>query len=203
MNTYTLVLFVHISALLAAIAASALSHFAESRMRVAQTIGELRQWGTMAARASKVFPLALLTLVASGAYMVSSAWAWNEGWIDVAIGGVVLLFIGGQFLGSRGKALGRALEGDPREPVSAAAAQMARDPITRSVSYTTTALSIGIVFIMVNKPSLQGALATLVVATAIGVAVATVRRRGEAQRAPAAPAADTARADRVLLRSRR
>jgi hypothetical protein len=74
-TSYTLVLFVHISALLAAIAASTLGHFAESRMRTAQSIGELRQWGALVARASKVFPLALLMLVATGAYMVSRAWA--------------------------------------------------------------------------------------------------------------------------------
>lgn len=55
-----------------------------------------------------MFPLALLTLVATGPYMVSSAWAWNDGWIDVAIGGVVLLFLGGEFVGSRGRTLARA-----------------------------------------------------------------------------------------------
>jgi hypothetical protein len=81
MDIYHLVLFVHISALLAAIAASALSHLAESRMQAAQTIGELRQWGALVAKAGKVFPLALLTIVAGGAYMVSSAWAWTR-WLD-------------------------------------------------------------------------------------------------------------------------
>jgi hypothetical protein len=56
----------------------------------------------------------------------------------------VLLFISGEFLGSRGKALARALAGDPHEPVSAAAIQLVRDPITRAVSYATTTLSIGV-----------------------------------------------------------
>ena len=202
MDVYNLALFVHISALLAAIAASALSHFAESRMRAAQTVGELRQWGALAASVGRVFPLALLTLVASGAYMVSNAWAWNDGWIDVAIGGVVLLFISGEFLSSRGRALGRALGGDPQEPVSAAVTQMVRDPLTRSLSYATTTLSIGIVFVMVNKPTLLvGAIATLVVASAIGVALARLRWRGGSRRAPAAPVVDSA--DPALVKTRR
>jgi hypothetical protein len=179
MNVYTLVLFVHISALLVAIATSALIHFAESRMLSARTVGELRQWGALLTRLAKVFPLALLTLVASGAYMVSSGWAWNIGWIDAALGGVTLLFVGGIFLDNRGKALGYTLGGDPLDPVSAASTRLLHDPITRSVSYAATSLSFGIVFIMVNKPSLVGAIVTFVVAIAIGVVVAIPRWRGE------------------------
>jgi hypothetical protein len=204
MTIYTLALFVHISALLAAIAASALSHFAESRMGAAQTVGDLREWGTLAGRVGKVFPLALLTLVATGAYMVSSAWAWNDGWIDVALGGVALLFIGGEFLGRRGKALGRMLEGDSRAPVSAAVRRVLRDPLTHSVSYATTTLSIGIVFVMVNKPSLLGALAALFVALAIGVALAALRQRSDSLHVPSAPheAPPDESADRGLVGTR-
>jgi hypothetical protein len=187
MTLYNLALFVHISALLAAIAASALSHFAESRMRTTQTVGDLRQWASLAGRAGKVFPLALLTLVATGAYMVSSGWAWNDGWIDVALASVLLLFISGAYLDRRGKSLGQTLEGDPSQPVSATARRLAHDPLTRSVSYAATTLSIGIVFVMVNKPSLLGALATVLVALTIGVAFAALRQRSDSLRVSSAP----------------
>lgn len=189
MSIYTVVLFVHISALLVAIATSALIHFAESHMLSARTIGELRQWSMVITRLAKVFPLALLTLVASGAYMVSSAWAWDTGWIDAALVGVVLLFAGGVFLDNRGKALGRTLSGDPRDPVSAASMHLLRNPITRSVSYATTALSTGIVFVMVNKPPLIGAILTLVIGVTIGVIAAIPRWRGERVSPPVSPPA--------------
>jgi hypothetical protein len=204
MTIYNLALFVHISALLAAIAGSALSHFAESRMRAAQTVGDLRQWAMLAGRAGKVFPLALLTLVATGAYMVSSAWAWNDGWIDVALASVLLLLISGAYLDRRGKALGQTLEGDPSQPVSAIARRLARDPLTRSVSYAATALSIGIVFVMVNKPSLPGALATVLIALAIGVALAALRQRSDSLHAPSVQheAPPDASADRDLVGTR-
>ena len=179
MTLYTLALFIHISALLAAIAASALNHFAEGRMLAARTVGDLRQWGALAAKAGKVFPLALLTLVATGSYMVTTAWAWNDGWIDVAIGGVVTLFVSGEFLGRRGKALGMRLGGDPSQPVSAELTALVRDPLMRSVSYATTSLAIGIVFVMVNKPGLLGALAALIISAAVGVTLATLRGRAE------------------------
>jgi hypothetical protein len=142
-------------------------------------------------------------MVATGAYMVSSEWAWNDGWIDVAIGGVVLLFISGEYLSSRGRALASALGGDPRQPVSAPVTQMLRDPSTRSISYATTSLSIGIVFVMVNKPSVLGAIAALVVTGAIGIGLAAVRGHVDSCRIPAAPRNDSAddSADAALVRA--
>jgi hypothetical protein len=178
-NFYSIALFLHISALLAAMAASGINHFADSRMLAAQTVGELRQWGMVAGKSGKVFPFALLALFATGAYMVATAWTWDIGWIDVAIGGVALLFILGGVIGGRGKALGRALGGAPSDPVSAAATQMLRDPIKRSIANVPTALSIGIVFLMVNKPSLAGSIITLMVAIAVGVALGIPSWRGK------------------------
>lgn len=191
MDVYHLVLFVHICALLAAIGASALVHVSEIRMQAAQTKGEVRQWGMLAGSMDKVFPLALLTLFATGAYLVASRWAWNLGWVDVAVGGVVLLFLGGGFLGSRGKALMRATEGDPHAPVDGVLMRVMRDPLTRSISSGNTGLAIGIVFIMVNKPPLLGALAALILAVAIGVVLAIPPWRGE----PAGARAATVLAD--------
>lgn len=178
MNLYHLVLFLHICALLVAIGASALVHYSEIRMTSAQTTGEIRPWAALSGSLDKVFPLALLTLVATGAYMVATQWAWNIAWIDVALGGVALLFIGGGFLGSRGKALGRALEGDVNAPVSDAILRLTRDPLTRSVSCANTGVAIGIVFIMVSKPSLAGALATLAIAIIVGIIAAVPLWRG-------------------------
>lgn len=178
MDLYHITLFLHIGALLAAFGASALGHYSEVRMTAARTTGDLRQWGAVAGSVEKVFPVALLILVVTGAYMVSSAWTWSEGWIDVALVGVVLLFVSGGFLGSRGKALGRALQGDPRDPVSPAAARMVRDPVTRSVSFGNTGMAIGIVFIMVTKPDLLGSIVSLVVAIILGMALAIPLWRG-------------------------
>lgn len=178
MDSYHLALFAHLCALMGATGLAALIHFAELHMRAAQTIGELRQWGAIPKSLSKYYPLATLVLVLSGAYMVQSAWTWHEGWIIAALIGVVLLLIGGTLIGSRGKALGRALAGDPHAPVSAATARLVRDPIARSLSYANTALSISIVYIMVTKPSLPGALAAFAVAILIGVGLAHLLWRG-------------------------
>lgn len=185
MDLYHLVLFTHIVSLLAAISAASLTHFAEIRMCAARTQGAAKEWVTFSGRVGKVFPVALLLLFATGSFMVATQWAWNVGWIDAAIGGVVLLFIGGGFIDSRGKALARAVEGDPTAPVTPGAARLVRDPLRLSVSVGETGLAIGIVFNMVNKPPLAGALVALVLATTIGIVVAMpLWRTGAAMGSP-------------------
>src|SRR3954451_14932740 len=110
MNTYGLVLFVHLSALLGAISAGALSHLAELRMQSADSVETLRPWAGLLGRLGKVFPVALLVLFASGGYLVHRSWSWSSGWGDVSIVGVALLFVsGGGLVRARGVALRRAL----------------------------------------------------------------------------------------------
>ncbi|HEX8983323.1 MAG TPA: hypothetical protein VF792_11165 [Ktedonobacterales bacterium] len=177
---YHLALFLHLCALLAAMSASGISHFADVRMGKARTSAELLEWATIISRAGQVFPVVLLTLVATGAYMVSPLWTWNTGWVDTAFGGVVVLFVGGIITGVRNKALQRALAGDPAAPISAQARQMADNLLTRALSYGNTGLAIGIVFIMVNKPNLLGSILSVVVAYTIGVALANMLGRSAA-----------------------
>ena len=174
---YHLALFLHLGALLAAMAAAGIAHYAEIRMRRAHTSGELLEWATLLARAERVFPFALLTLVAAGAYLVSTAWTWTAGWVDASLVAVVALFASGIFLATRVAALRRALVGDPNAPISTQALHLAHSRLTRSMSYGGTALVIGVVFIMVTKSDLVGSLLSLVVAYAIGVTLANAPGR--------------------------
>ena len=70
MDFYHATLYVHILALLAGIAAATLAHFAMTRLERSATIQEARQWHALIGRVTKVFPAAILTFFATGAYMV-------------------------------------------------------------------------------------------------------------------------------------
>src|SRR3982751_6416435 len=85
MDVYRIVLFLHLCALLAAIATAAIVHYAEHRMLSAVSVATTREWAALVARAERVFPVAILTLVATGAYMVQRAWSWSDGWVDAGI----------------------------------------------------------------------------------------------------------------------
>lgn len=177
MDWYHLALFVHLSALLAAMGASGLAHFSEMRLRAARLNGELRDWARLANRLARVFPVALLTLVASGAFMLAHAWSWRAGWVDAALGGMVALFVSGIVQGQHRTALLRTVERDvaahgEQTPLRSEVAEAARESIPWLLSWGNTALAVGIVFIMVTKPEVAGAIGALALAAGVGIGVA-------------------------------
>lgn len=179
MNGYSLVLFLHLSALMAAIGTAGLAHFAEKRLGSADTVAALRPWAAVLDRLAPVFPLALLVLLASGAYLVHRDWSWGTGWIEAGLVGVVLLFAtGAGVVGRRNRALKGVLATAGDGPVTDELRQLARRHVGGIASWANTGLAIGVVFVMTNKPGLAVSLAVLAVSAGLGVLLAlSVRRR--------------------------
>ena len=178
MDGYRLVLFLHLCALLGAIGTAALLHFAEARLRAAGTVAAVRMWARLIQRGAKVFPLALLVLLATGAYLVDQRWTWGSGWVDASLVGVGVLFVvGAAVIGGRSRALRRELADAPDGAVPARLAQIAREHVGGIASWTNTGLALGIVFVMTTKPALAGSLAALVIAAVLGAVVALRLRR--------------------------
>jgi hypothetical protein len=187
MKAYDLVLFLHLGALLAAFSASGIIHFSMLRMRGARTGGEALQWLGACHAVSKVFPVALLTLVGSGAWMVHDLWSWSTGFVDAGLTGAAALFVlGGAVEAARAKKAAAALAAAPGAPVTGAAAALVRDPVWWAASWGSSGLAVGIAFAMVTKPGAAGAFAAIVVAFAAGAAVGLVARRRGPAPAPAA-----------------
>ena len=173
MNGYGLVLFLHLAALLAAISTAGIAHFAEGRLAGAETVAAARPWSSLLSRAAPVFPLVLLVLLASGAYLVHRGWTWDSGWIKAALVGVFLLFVNGAaVVGRRNLKLKRSLGAAADGPLTDALLQRTRRHIGGIASWANTGLAIGVVFVMTTKPGLGGSLTALAVAAALGVIVA-------------------------------
>ena len=170
---YGVVLFAHVCALLAAISAGALSHLSEERMRSAETTAALRPWARLLGRVGKVFPVALLVLLASGTYLVHDAWSWSAGWVEASLVGVGLLFASGAGpVRLRGLALRRALmEAGDGQPPPEVRRLIVRHPAAFA-SWMNTGLAVAIVFAMTARPALAGSAAALVVGTVAGLGVA-------------------------------
>src|SRR5204862_16489 len=67
-------------------------------------------WGRVAAKVGRLFPIAILGLFGSGAYMTSDLWTWDTGWIEVGIAALVVLAIQGPVVAERsGKKVAQAL----------------------------------------------------------------------------------------------
>lgn len=175
---YTFVLYVHLCALFAAIAASALAHLGEGRMARARDAAELAEWLRFVRGVAITFPLAILVLVGSGAYMVNAAAiAWGSGWLVTSLVGVgVLLFDGPLVIGRRMRRLEQALAGaDP-----AGALRLGDDPVARCAAWGNTGLALGIAYLMVARPSPGVSIAVLVAGFLLGAAVARPLRRPRA-----------------------
>src|SRR5262245_31864132 len=128
MDGYRLVLFLHLSALLGAIATSAVLHLAETRLRAADTIAAVRTWAGLIDKGARVFPLVLLVLLGTGAYLVHRSWAWSSGWVVASLVGVGVLFVvGAGAIGGRSRALRRALTGARDGAVPTAVSGLARE----------------------------------------------------------------------------
>jgi hypothetical protein len=165
--------------LLVAIAAAGIAHFAEGRLGAAETVASARPWAALLARTAPVFPLALLVLLASGAYLVHRNFTWSRGWIEAGLLGLVLLFANGAgVVGGRNRALKSALATAREGPVTEELVQLTRRHIGGIASWANTGLAVGVVFVMTTKPGLGGSLAALAVAMLFGILVALrVRRR--------------------------
>jgi hypothetical protein len=189
MTGYHIALFIHICGLLIAIGAVGVILLAMTRVRAARTSADALPWLEIDKAVARAFPVAILTLFVSGAYMVHKAWSWDTGWVDVGIAGLIFLgLIGDRVQGARARLLAKTLAERPG-PIDPSTAAMLRDRVWWTASMVNTGLAIGVVYAMVSKLSLAGSIASVLIAAAVGAAVAVPFWRGEA--APAAvPSAD-------------
>jgi hypothetical protein len=167
---YHIALFLHLVALVAAGAASAVTHLAEGCAQRAATVHDARQWHMRAGKAARAFPVVIVVLLLTGGYMLSgaSSAAWRDGWVIEGIVASVLLAASGGVLGGRARAVGRAMATlDAKAPST-----MHRDPLAQRLAWMNTGVAIATMFVMVTKPALAGAFIALAVGGVLGIAIA-------------------------------
>ena len=95
MDAYHVVLYIHLLALFIGIGAGSVLLTCLFQLRAARTVEQAVPWGIVSGKVARLFPVAILGLFLTGAYMTHKLWTWSTGWIDVAIVGLVLLGIQG------------------------------------------------------------------------------------------------------------
>lgn len=173
MDSYHIVLYLHLLSLLAGISTAAVLSVCLFQLRRAQTLEDAVPWAVLAGQAERVFPFVGLGLFGTGAYMTSDLWSWGSGWIDAAIAGLVLMDLQGPLIaGRRGKALEHALQENGPGGLGERPRQLARDRALWIVNYANIGIALAIVWNMTEKPGLGLAIAALAVGYAAGAAVA-------------------------------
>ena len=181
MDTYRVVLYLHLLALLVGVSAGVLESVCLFRLRAAETLADAVPWGRLAGQTERAFPVAIVGLFASGAYMTSEVWTWGTGWLDVAIAGLVVLGLQGPLVaGRRAQALKQALQANGPGPLGSAARRLTRDPALWAASFANEGLVLGIIWDMTLKPGLAGSIAAVVIGYAAGVLVSLPLTRAHA-----------------------
>ena len=190
MNTYHYVLYIHLLSLFVGIGAGAVILVCLLQLRAARTVEQAAPWGMMAGKVGKFFPIAIIGLFATGAYMTStsvSPWSWGTRWIDVAIAALVVLTLQGALIAERtGHKLGAALQANGPGPLGPEARRMTLHPGLWVVEFSNLGIVFGVVWNMTVKPGLGESIAAVLIGYAIGVALALLITKSAQEKLDAA-----------------
>jgi hypothetical protein len=185
LNTYHYVLYLHLLSLFVGIGAGAVILVCLLQLRAARTVEQAAPWGMMAGKIGKFFPIAIIGLFATGAYMTStsvSPWSWSTRWIDVAIAALVVLTLQGALIAERtGHKLGVALRASGPGPLGPEARRMTLHPGLWVVEFSNLGIVFGVVWNMTVKPGLGESLAAVLIGYAVGAVLALLITRSAAQ----------------------
>jgi hypothetical protein len=186
-NAYTVVLYIHLLSLFIGVGAAAVLLVCLFQLRAARTLEQAVPFGMVAGKAGMFFPIAILGLFGSGAYMTSSQWSWSTSWIDLGIAALVVLGLQGPLVAERtGKKLEAALRANGPGPLAAEARRMTLHPGLWVVEFSAIGLVLGTVWNMTQKPGLAVALAAAIGGYAVGAVLALLIIRSPREEVAAA-----------------
>ena len=181
MNTYHYVLYVHLLSLFVGVGAASVLLACLLQLRAARTLEQAVPWGMMAGKVGKFFPIAILGLFGTGAYMTSETtfpWTWSTSWIEVGIAALVVLTVQGAGIGERtGHKLQAAMMANGPGPLGPEARRMALHPGLWVVEFTNIGIVFGVVWNMTEKPGLGESIAAVLIGYAVGAVLARLITR--------------------------
>lgn len=157
--------------------------FGLTALRRARRVEQVRTLSDLVGRLGPLFGISVLLILVSGLYMAVTGWSLQTGWIAVALVSLVLIApIGTALIEPRRRAIERLARESADGPLPGTLGRRTRDPVLLTVVLTVTALLLGIVFLMTNRPSLTASLVVMALALALGVAAgALVARTARAE----------------------
>jgi hypothetical protein len=178
LDKYHVALYIHFLSLLIGIGAASVLTVCAFQLRGARTLADAGPWGRVAAKVGRVFPIAILGLFGSGAYMTSDLWTWDTGWIEVGIAALVVLAIQGPVVAERsGKKVAQALMANGPGELRGDALRKTRYLPLWWAEMSAIGLVLGIIWNMTTKAGLGSSIAAAVGGYAVGVALALLLTR--------------------------
>lgn len=181
MQLVDVVLFAHIAIAIAAFAVAAILHTALWVARGATSTGTLKAWAPVIHRLDPLFPILALMLFGLGAWLLhlsGGEFGWGDGWVISSVVALAIMeIVGGVLLAPRSKKLVAGIKAAADGPVDDALRAAVTDRALWLASHFATGTALGIVFLMVTKPSGAASITVLVVAAVLGVVVGAAGTR--------------------------
>jgi hypothetical protein len=178
LDTYHVVLYFHLLFLFVGIGAGSILLTCLFQLRAARTLEQAAPWGSVAGQVGKLFPVAIVGLFGTGAYMTSHFWTWSTGWIVVAIIALVVLGLQGAVIAEQtAHKLKSALFANGPGPLGPEARRMTLHPGLWVVELSNLGIVFGVVWNMTEKPGWGGSIAAVLVGYAVGAVLALLLTR--------------------------
>jgi uncharacterized membrane protein len=191
LDTYHVVLYIHLLSLFVGIGAASVLIVCLFQLRGARELTDAIPWGMVAGKIARLFPIAILGLFASGAYMTSDVWSWSDGWIVVGIVALVVLGIQGPLIAERsGKKLEHALRENGPGPLGDNARSMCRYWGLWVIEFSAIGLVLGVVWNMTTKPGTWTSIAAAAIGYGVGAGLGHLFSRAGAERVAASAAVE-------------
>jgi len=192
LDTYRTFLYLHLISLAIGIGAGAVLVVCLYHLKAAQTLADAVPWATVAGKTEKVFPIAIVGLFLTGAYMTHDLWTWDTGWIIVSLVGLILIALQGALGGGRpSKLLVQSLLANGPGPLGEDARRMTRHPGLWVTEFTNVGMVLGVMWNMTQKPGTTESILAILIGYGVGLALALRATRSPAKDTPpvAEPAA--------------
>lgn len=167
------VLFLHIAVAIFTFGVGGVLLVAMGQMRAATDVAVLRSWVRVAHRIEPLFPALVGVLILLGAWLIhlsGGEFHWSDGWVGVAVTGLVLMeAYGGIVLAPAGKKLHELVEGQAEGPVSDEVHATVISPKVWAGAYGNMGTAAAILFVMPTKPAGPYAIAIVAVVALLSV----------------------------------
>lgn len=181
MNTYNVVLFVHVLGVVMLFAAFATTQLGGAQLRRAGSTEQARLWLGLLKVTGPMFGIAFLLILAAGLYMTVDVWNFSTAWIDVALVTVGIMLVVGNAVVGRGLAtMGKTAGGAPDGPLSLELQTMIQDRAVWTSVSTLNGFGVGVLWLMTNKPGWTESIVVVLLLGLMGAALASAAMRRKA-----------------------
>jgi hypothetical protein len=187
MNLYSITLFVHVITAIANFFGNGTLLLCMAALRRAKRVEQVRTIAALTAITNLIFPISIILLIATGLLLAVIAWG-VQAWDGVALISFVLIVLplGAIVVGRRIGAIVKMAQEAPDGPLPVALDAHIHDPVLGTAVQTITALLLGIVFLMTNKPAVISSILVIVIAVLLGLSsglpLARAKRDGQRER---------------------